>query len=195
MHKLIWISLSIFIFIITAFCIMSFASKDIETPEYKVIRVIENVEIRMYPKLIVAKTELSDKSFDTQGSYGFRTIANYIFGGNDKSEKIAMTAPVVMNLGDSASMYFVMPKNYDKSSLPTPNSGKVKITEEKERYLAVITFGGYTNDDKIEKYINQLNRILKKNNIQSTANFLYMGYNAPWDIFNRRNEVAVEVLI
>jgi hypothetical protein len=67
--------------------------------------------------LVVAKTSLASNSFNGAGSDGFRSIAGYIFGGNNKNQKIAMTAPVVMNLGDSASMNFVMPSAYKKTPL------------------------------------------------------------------------------
>ena len=173
---------------------LSSFKKDIETPDYKVIKTYGDVEIRLYPKMIIAKTSLENKSFEKQGSNGFRTIANYIFGGNEKNQKIAMTSPVVMNMSDSASMYFVMPKKYAKDQLPKPSSNNVLITEEAEKTLAVIRFGGYSSDDKIEKYCKQLEETLKQNQIKSVGSYLYMGYNAPWDFINRRNEVAIEVL-
>lgn len=193
MSKFYWISLSIFGIITVLFLIVSFTSKFIETPEYKVIKTYDEVEVRLYPKMVVAKTKLSGGSFDNQGNNGFRTIANYIFGGNEKNEKISMTAPVVMNMGDTASMYFVMPKAYDKSELPKPNSSKVEIVEEGEKTLAVIEFGGYSSDEKIEKYRKKLEQILVKNKVKIKGAYLFMGYNAPWDVINRRNEVAVEV--
>ena len=174
---------------------MSFTSKNIETPKYKVIKNYDEVEVRLYPKMVVAKTNLADKSFDNQGSNGFRTIAGYIFGGNEKNEKIAMTAPVVMNMGDSASMYFVMPKSYEKEELPTPNSKNVQIVEVAEKTLAVITYGGFSSDEKIEKHRKQLEQILQKNKIQTKGAYMYMGYNAPWDIINRKNEVAIELAV
>ena len=194
MNKFLWISLTFVVIVGIGFLIVSFTSKNIETPNYKVIKTIDEVEVRLYPKMVVAKTNLADKSFDNQGSNGFRTIAGYIFGGNEKNEKIAMTAPVVMNMGDSASMYFVMPKSYDKSELPTPNSKNVQIVEVAEKTLAVITYGGFSSDEKIEKHRKQLEQILQKNKIQTKGAFLYMGYNAPWDIINRKNEVAIEVV-
>jgi hypothetical protein len=43
---------------------------------------------------------------------GFRRVASYIFGGNDKNESISMTAPVFMEMGNNTKMAFVMPKNY-----------------------------------------------------------------------------------
>jgi len=195
MNKLLWISLSIVAVAGIGLLIVSFTSKNIETPKYKVIKTYDEVEVRLYPKMVVAKTNLADKSFDNQGSNGFRTIAGYIFGGNEKNEKIAMTAPVVMNMGDSASMYFVMPKSYDKAELPTPNSKNVQIVEVAEKTLAVITYGGFSSDEKIEKHRKQLEVILKKNKIQTKGAYMYMGYNAPWDVINRKNEVAIEVVV
>ena len=195
MNKLLWISLSILVLIGISFLIVSFTSKNIETPDYKVVKTIDEVEIRLYPKMVVAKTNLADNSFDNQGSNGFRTIANYIFGGNEKNQKIAMTAPVVMNMGDSATMYFVMPKSYKKEDLPNPNSKNVQLVEETSKYLAVITYGGYSSDKKIEKHRSELEFILKKNNIKTKGTYMYMGYNAPWDVINRKNEVAIEVVL
>jgi hypothetical protein len=195
MNKFLWISLTIVVVAGIGLLIVSFTSKNIETPKYKVIKNYDEVEVRLYPKMVVAKTNLADKSFDNQGSNGFRTIAGYIFGGNEKNEKIAMTAPVVMNMGDSASMYFVMPKSYDKSELPTPNSKNVQIVEVAEKTLAVITYGGFSSDEKIEKHRKQLEEILQKNKIQTKGAYMYMGYNAPWDIINRKNEVAIELAV
>jgi len=193
MNKFIW-AIIISSLIITLFMTLSSFKKDIETPDYKVIKTYGDVEIRLYPKMIVAKTSLKNKSFDEQGSNGFRTIANYIFGGNEKNQKIAMTSPVVMNMSDTASMYFVMPKKYAQDELPKPSSKNVIITEEAEKTLAVIRYGGYSADDKIEKYRKQLEETLNENQIKMVGSFLYMGYNAPWDFINRRNEVAIEVL-
>jgi hypothetical protein len=193
MNKFVWISLSIIVLGVVIFSIVSFTSKDIETPDYKVLKTIDEVELRLYPKMIVAKTSLSDKSFENQGSNGFRTIANYIFGGNEKNQKIAMTAPVVMEMSDSATMYFVMPKQYKKEDLPNPSSKNVRITEESSKTLAVISYGGFSSDKKIQKHQKELMKVLMKNNIKTQGAYMYMGYNAPWDVINRRNEVAIEV--
>lgn len=114
MSKFIWIISSTGLILIIIILIMSFISKNVETPKYEVLKKIDEAEIRLYPSMMVAKTNLTDNSFDDQGSNGFRTIAGYIFGGNEKNQKISMTSPVVMNMGDSASMYFLMPKAYKK---------------------------------------------------------------------------------
>ena len=175
--------------------LFSFKTGNIETPQYKVIKNIGEVEIRQYPKMIVAQTTLRDTAMDKSMNNGFRTIAGYIFGGNDSNQKIAMTAPVVMKMGDTATMYFVMPKQYKKDELPKPSSNKVKILEEGEKTLAVITYSGFSSAEKVETYRQKLATILNQQNIKTVGPFMYMGYNAPWDIIKRRNEVAVEVVL
>ena len=175
--------------------LFSFKTGNIETPQYKVIKNIGEVEIRQYPEMVVAQTTLYDTAMDKSMNNGFRTIAGYIFGGNDSNQKIAMTAPVVMKMGDTATMYFVMPKQYKKDELPKPSSNKVKILEEGEKTLAVITYSGFSSAEKVETYRQKLTSILSQHNIKTVGSFMYIGFNAPWDIVNRRNEVAVEVVV
>ena len=189
-----WLLALLIVIIGTSLVVVSFKSGDIETPDYKVVKTLGDVEIRQYPKMIVAQTSLTDRSFENQGSNGFRTIAGYIFGGNEGSQKIAMTTPVVMRMDDSSTMYFVMPKQYAKNDLPKPNSNNVRIVEESAKTLAVIGYGGFSSDEKIEKHRKKLENILLENNINTKGAYMYMGYNAPWDVVNRRNEVAIEVV-
>jgi hypothetical protein len=174
--------------------LFAFKSDKIEMPAYSVIKKYGSIEIRQYPNMIVAQTKLMQSTQDQRMSNGFRTIAGYIFGGNDRNQKIAMTAPVVMKMGDTASMYFMMPKQYNSTQLPKPNSSKVEIVNEQARVLAVIRFGGFSSEMKIEKYKNKLAAIISENNLKTTGPYMYMGYNAPWDVINRRNEVAIEVV-
>lgn len=173
--------------------LLSFTSRKIETPQYRVLKTIDEVEIRQYPAMLVAQTTMSDSGIEKGMNNGFRTIAAYIFGENENNQKIAMTAPVVVKIGDTSTMFFVMPSSYKKNELPRPSSDKVKISEETEKILAVVTFGGYSSDQKIAKHRQKLENTLRQHQLKTIGSFLYMGYNAPWDILNRRNEVAIEV--
>jgi hypothetical protein len=180
--------------ILIGFIFYSFKVKDIEMPKYRVIKKLGEVEIREYPSLILAQTSLKKSDYDQEGSNGFRTVAGYIFGGNQSQQKIAMTAPVIMKMGDSASMSFVMPIEYNMQDLPTPSNNQVKLIQENSKILAVIRFGGYSSTDKIKKYADQLYSELKSNKLETRGELLFMGYNAPWDVTNRRNEVAIELV-
>ena len=193
MKTLIWIAGSVIILggVISFF---SFRFKGIETPNYKVIKTLGEVEIREYPQMILAQTKLGGKRYESNGNRGFSTVAGYIFGGNQQQQKIAMTSPVIMNMSDTdASMSFVMPSQYQLSDLPVPNSSAVSLVTQGSMTLAVLRFGGYSSDEKIAKYAQLLTQVLEKNNIRTKGSLLYMGYNAPWDLINRRNEVAFQI--
>ena len=193
MKTIIWIAGSVLILggVISFF---SFRFKGIETPNYKVIKMVGEVEIREYPQMILAQTKLGGKRYESNGNNGFGVVANYIFGGNQQQQKIAMTAPVIMNMSDTeASMSFVMPSQYQLADLPSPNSTAVSLVSQDSMKLAVLRFGGFSSDEKIAKHAQILTQVLKENNIQTKGSLLYMGYNAPWDVINRRNEVAFQI--
>jgi hypothetical protein len=167
----------------------------IETPDYEVLRVLtRKAEIRRYPALILAQTQIQAQSYDENSSMGFRRVAGYIFGGNEKGQKIAMTSPVMMEMGEQTEVSFVMPNQYEMDALPNPNNPQVKIDKQEERTLAVLRFGGYSNDDKITEKAQELRSLLLKEGIDFEDHLIYMGYNAPWDFIGRRNEVAFELV-
>ena len=174
--------------------LMSVMRSSIETPDYEVLRVLNRkAEIRRYPDLILAQTQLDSNTYSENSSLGFRRVAGYIFGGNEQGQKIAMTSPVVMEMGESTQMAFVMPKQYSMDALPDPSNPNVKIAKKEARTLAVLRFGGYTNDQKIEEKAAELRSLLTKEGIAFDPKLIYMGYNAPWDFIGRRNEVAFEL--
>jgi hypothetical protein len=105
-----------------------------------------------------------------------------------------MTSPVVMDLSDTATMFFVMPSEFRKEDLPTPTSGRVAIIEEGPKVLAVLRYGGFSSDQKIKSECDKLGQVLQNAGIETVGSYRYMGYNAPWDVVNRRNEVAVVVV-
>jgi hypothetical protein len=87
----------------------------IETPTYKLLEKKGNIEIRLYAPMVIAKT-LVEEDYDSALSQGFRRIANYIFGGNEKDMSISMTAPVISKKSISNpglyEVLFVMPKRF-----------------------------------------------------------------------------------
>lgn len=165
-----------------------------ETPQYKVIKKLDKVEIREYPDLIMASTEMGG-SYSGNAGKGFSTVASYIFGGNDKNQKISMTSPVVVDMADTMKMSFIMPSKYEMDDLPSPDNPEVELQRQSSRILAVISFGGWANDEKLAEYKEILKAELEEYQIQPRGEFMFLGYNPPFRIINRRNEVAVEVEI
>lgn len=169
------------------------AQKGIETYPYEVIDTYSDFETRAYEASLFTSVKLSTKEYSESSSNGFSILAGYIFGGNDKNEKIAMTSPVTMSLEDSMTMMFMVPKELDKDKLPKPNEQAIKFVEEPPKTMAAIRFGGWTSDEKIEKFKAMLIAGLQREGIDYTNRFYYFGYNAPYEVANRRNEVLVEL--
>ena len=182
------------ILVITIPVLMSFTKARIEKQKYRVIKKEKEFEIRFYPPAIFATTKSSAKSYRELGSSGFRKIAGYIFGNNESSAKIAMTAPVHMNITEKgSSMSFVMPSNYTIDKLPRPADARVELHESPAIYMAAIEFGGYASDQKIKQYADRLLQALKRSGIKTTGNPTYLGYNAPYEFIGRKNEVDIGI--
>ena len=167
--------------------------KNIETYSYDVAKKYDAFEIRNYEASLFTYVKLSGNKYRDESSKGFSILAGYIFGGNEKNEKIAMTSPVAMSLEDSMTMMFMVPKKFKKETLPKPDQSEIKFQEEPKKTVAAIAFSGWANDEKIEKYKQKLKSALEAKEIPYTNRFFFLGYNPPYEFFNRKNEIIVEL--
>jgi uncharacterized protein YxeA len=190
---IIIISIIVVLIIISQIYILMSTQKS-ETQPYKVIREEEKFEIRHYPSATMAMITSNTKSYKELGNSGFRKLAGYIFGGNKDSKQISMTSPVHMEINDSvSSMSFVMPSNYHKDNLPLPNDTEVIIKTSPEEYVAAIRFGGFASEEDIQKHKIILEHSLKENKLSYYGSFRYLGYNPPYQLLGRRNEIIVSL--
>lgn len=181
------------ILLLQSFTVMSVQKT--ESQKYTVIKKDRNFEIRFYPSATVATISSNARTYREMAGPGFRKLAGYIFGGNEKGEKIAMTSPVHMDINDSvSSMSFVMPESYSNESLPKPNDPNVLISKTPEEYVAVISFGGYATDRKMKFYAEKLGAILSEKGITSFGNYRFLGYNPPYQFIGRKNEIIVSIV-
>ncbi len=173
---------------------LKYTTNSVERQPYQVLEDKGEFELRLYPSVNIAQITSKSTSYDDMSTMGFRKLAGYIFGGNDKDQKIAMTSPVQVDVNDSLStMSFMMPTEYDINDLPTPKDGSVNIMKTEEEYMAAISFGGFANDAKIKENSDKLAKLLKENELVPTGNFRWLGYNPPYQIIGRKNEVVVKV--
>ncbi len=192
--KTVIISLAVIVIAFT-FVQLNFSrdQRNIETYPYVVTKKYDRFEIRRYEATLFTSVKLSTKGYKKSSSKGFSILAGYIFGANERNEKIAMTTPVSMSLDDSMTMMFMVPKKFNKDMLPKPNQPVIEFKEEPAKLLAAITFKGWANDTKIEKYKQELKAALDSEGIAYSNQFYFFGYNAPYEVFNRKNEVLVEL--
>jgi len=172
-------------------------SNSLKTENQKYRRVLkeDQFEIRFYPAATFAKIYSDGTDYKSVASSGFRKLAGYIFGGNDQGKSISMTAPVRMEMSEKGStMSFVMPEKYKESDLPKPKDASVHIEKSSPQYVAVISFGGYADDEKIKEHRDELLKLIQKKGIQVAGEYTFLGYNAPFQFWSRKNEVVIPIV-
>jgi hypothetical protein len=202
-------TVKIFTLFFTLFSVQLMAT---EEAEFTLIHKENNFEIREYSPRIIAQVSVSG-NFNDSSSAGFKSLADYIFGNNvinDKSQKIAMTAPVVAEptsekitmtapvLAEGKNsewlISFVMPKEYSMESLPKPNNSAVVLIERPRERYAVVVFSGLVRESNYNEKAALLNEFVKIQGLSSVGSLLIARYNPPWTLpFFRRNELMVKV--
>jgi hypothetical protein len=188
-----------------------FIVNNVEQPNFEIVRVDGAIEVRDYPRLIVAEVSRKGQRWDAVRA-GFRPLANYIFArerGGDTismtapvtqtaSEKIAMTAPVTQEraVGDEATwtVRFIMPSKYALADLPQPAGSDVRLSEIPARRVAAIRFSGVATDELVAEKEAELMRWVAAQGMPAEGPPTYAYYNDPWTPgFLRRNEVMIGV--
>ena len=160
----------------------------LEEPTYEVLLTVGDVEFRRYDPYMLAEVTVDG---DAQDRRAFRILAGYIFGDNDDSEKMSMTAPVETRGSDYA---FVMERKYSLETLPRPNDERIRIVEREGRVVAALRFSGRWSQGNFSKHEEQLLDALAGLDIEMTGVPELARYNSPFTPwFLRRNEIIVPV--
>lgn len=157
---------------------------------YELEKVIDGVEIRRYPPVVLATVR------QARDNEAFGILFRYISGHNRSprtrvSQPIPMTAPV---FSDDSSFSFAMPASYAVATTPVPLDPRSVIEEIPGRRLAVLRFSGAARRALVETRTNQLLDTLARHHVHHTGSPFLMRYDPPFKPgFLRRNEVAVEL--
>jgi hypothetical protein len=144
-------------------------------------------------KWVSTKMIASCENIETNKKTLFQRLFAYISGQNDKNQKIDMTAPVlteVINMGQSCQikMRFLIPKVLQNNT-PVP-TGDAVLEQFSEMTVAVNQFSGLaTMNDYIAHHALLVQRLGNDAVQYDTTTMLTAGYNAPYQIINRTNEV------
>lgn len=178
----------------------------VERPKYSVEISEPPFEIRDYVTTIVARAHVEGERSDAVSS-GFRILANYIFGGNEAANKIAMTAPVTQTFAAKGAMsasktanspgwdvFFTMPASYTLKSLPKPKDSRINLIEMPRHRVAVVKFAGFWSDANLRTHEDQLLRWISAHRLTAMGAPTYAYYDPPWTPwFMRTIEVWIEV--
>lgn len=178
--------------------------KSTETPAYQVESNVRGLEVRRYAPRIIAEVTLAG-SRSAAANDGFRLLADYIFGGNHTSAKVAMTSPVAQapekiamtspvaqsGDGDRWIVQFTMPSEYRLDTLPKPSDARIRLFEQAGDRQAVRAFSGLASSAVLAAKEAELRDLARAQGLMLDKGPFYYFYDAPFTLpWNRRNEVA-----
>jgi hypothetical protein len=179
-----------------------------EEPRFEVVEALGAVEIRRYVPRIAAETVVPGAE-EAARNEGFRRLAGYIFGGNTRRERIAMTAPVAQAPGERIAMTapvaqqegaegwrirFFMPARFTMETLPVPDDARVALVPVPAETVAVLRFSGIPRAAAVAENTAALEGALARSAWAATGPAQAWFYDPPWTVpALRRNEIAAPV--
>ena len=168
-------------------------AEPVEQPAYTVEARHEGWEIRQYAPTLTAEVTVASP-YDRAVSDGFRRLAAYIFGGNQASTQIAMTAPVGATPqadGEAWTITFTMPAAWTAATLPAPNDPLVTVVARPGGRVAARRFAGFADADQVDAERQRLFAALDAAGLRP-AGWTVAMYDPPWTPPPlRRNEILV----
>ena len=167
--------------------------------EFRVLQTYEDFELREYLPCVIAEVKVS-ANYSTATRSAFSSLFNYISQGNESSQKIAMTAPVITaqkaDRSDSAGWYvsFVMPSGSAFDHMPHPNDSEVKLRELDTETCVAKSFRGTATDELSRKKVQELRTSASKANIALSDETRICRFDPPFKpSFLQYNEIVIPI--
>lgn len=161
-----------------------------ETPDYRVVSTEGLFEIREYPALTVVSAPMPRRGQDG----AFMKLFRFISGKNERSEKIAMTTPVLMSGAESGTMSFIVPKAVAAEGTPSPSSPDLVLSSRPAGRYAVLRYRGSTSPSHAMEEASKLSAWMSEKRLAPGGAPVFAYYNPPWTPgFLRRNEVMMRL--
>lgn len=169
-----------------------------EEQAYAVVQEFSDFELRRYAEHVVAETRVTG-SFERVGTASFRRLVGYIGGSNARSQKVAMTAPVLQVAEDEkAGRYvvsFVMPTGLELEDAPAPTDRGVRLRTVPAHTAAALTFSGRWTQGRYEEHAGRLVAAVTAAGLEVDGPLRFARFDPPWTPwFRRRNEVVAPVV-
>jgi len=172
-----------------------------ERQEFRVLQTFRDFEVRDYEPCVLAEVKVSAE-YSTASSAAFSSLFKYISKGNKKSEKIAMTAPVIAaHRAESVEpddwyVSFVMPSGSKFGHLPHPNDPRVVLRELDVETCIAMSFRGRATAELSERKIKELRSAAERENIAISSENRICRFDPPFKPgFLQYNEIVIPVFL
>ncbi|KXJ23003.1 heme-binding protein 2 [Exaiptasia diaphana] len=174
--------------------------RGLDCPHFTVKKNTSDYQERCYQEYKWVSTVVAGYTYKKAVGMGFMRLFDYIEGQNNKSAKIPMTAPVLVQIQPAQGPYcknnftvnFFVPFAMQENPIP-PTSKEVFVSSLPEMCAYVRTYGGFgSNTDDILKNAADLSEALLKDDLQDTYHkdfYYYAGYDSPFQLFDRHNDI------
>ncbi|KAK7082736.1 Heme-binding protein 2 [Halocaridina rubra] len=168
-----------------------------EEAPYTVVRTYDNFVEREYParKWVCTSATGASREEATSNSM-FMKLFRYITGQNDRNEDIPMTVPVTTeythgnNRDNVYTMCFFIGDAH-QANPPTPTEDSVFLQDRAAMTVYTRTVGGYMRSESqwMDEAARLAGFVQEKGISVSLTHMYWVGYDAPFKFWNRRNEV------
>jgi hypothetical protein len=181
-----------------AFC------KGLDCPKFTVVKQLgDGVELRRYEPGSWVSTSGTGMQKDSAMRGSFMKLFDYISGGNSGKTKIPMTGPVLTkiepgqgpNCESTFTMSFYNPYTYqgaNAANVPKPTGSGVFISNLPAMEVYVMPYGGFSNPAmEQQKAAELIKKLEAAKEPFSTTHWFTAGYDSPYQLANRHNEIWV----
>jgi hypothetical protein len=174
------------------------AQENIEQPRYDVLKQSDGVELRSYAPYLAAEVTVKAGSSGEASSKGFMQLAGYIFGGNQRADNIAMTAPVTTEARSGSTtiamtapvttsekdngaytVQFSMPSKWTMDTLPIPDNDKIELTQIKAEKRVAYRFTGQRSQARIDEAVAKIGDFMETETLEAASSIIIAGYDGP----------------
>ena len=171
----------------------------LDCPRFTVSSREKGYEIRRYPSALWTSTEVQGEDFEAMVDQGFMRLFQYISGANVKKEKVAMTAPVAVEVNPGAGpacnstfqVSFFVPFSFQSKTHPppAPTATEVKTVTFPAMQVAVISWNGRTHQADVAARTTQLQALLDRDGKRyDKTKYFFAGYDSPFAIGRLHSE-------
>lgn len=178
----------------------------IENVPYRVETSDGSFEIRNYPQQILVSVH-EEGARSTAFNEALEPLLGFIGGDNSADDRIDMTRPVLQAPDDETvaiadlpgeetnwRISLIMPQWFTVNTLPQPTSSAVEVSSRPAERVAVVSFTGSIDDERLAKETETLNAWMKDKNLSPEGPPRYAFYDPAWRLpMRRRSAVMIPI--